>query len=55
MDSSVAGDVAMATTNLFASCTNKSDCECQSCKLLRKDKAAEIVQEGLNFGNFFSK
>ena len=54
-DSTVAGDIAMATNNLMSDCSGKSDCDCQKCKLLKRDPIAEAVQDSMSFGNFFSK
>lgn len=54
-DSTVAGDIAVATNNLMSDCTEKAGCECQKCKLLKRDPIAEAVQESMSFGNFFGK
>ena len=52
-DSTVAGDIAMATNNLMTDCKGEAGCDCQKCKLLKRDPIAEAVQDSLNFGNFF--
>lgn len=54
-DSTVAGDIAVATNNLMTDCSGKKECDCQKCKLLRRDPIAEAVQESMSFGNFFGK
>ena len=54
-DSTVAGDIAVATNNLMSDCTDKAGCECQKCKLLKRDPIAEAVQDSMSFGNFFGK
>lgn len=43
----------MATNNLMTDCSGKEDCQCQKCKLLRRDPIAEAVQQSMSFGNFF--
>lgn len=54
-EETVAGDIAVATPNLMTDCTGEAGCECQKCKLLKRDKGAMAVQESMNFGSFFSK
>ena len=53
LDSTVSADIAMTTTNLMAPCTGKPDCECQKCKLLRRDDVALKVNESVSFGHFY--
>ena len=53
LDSTVSADIAVTATNLMAPCTGKPDCECQKCKLLRRDDIALKVNESISFGRFF--
>ena len=52
-ESTVAGDIAVATNNLMSDCTGKPDCDCQKCRLLKRDPVAEAVQEEPIFGKLF--
>lgn len=52
MDSTVAGDVAMATTD-FSLCTGKKGCECGKCQLLKRPELQESAKENSPFGGFF--
>ncbi len=53
METTSAGDVAAAATNMLAPCTGKPDCDCQKCMLLRDDKTAKKLAESTGFGSFF--
>lgn len=53
IDSTVAGDVAMATSNMFATCTGKEDCECGKCSILRRKDIQESMEDTSPFSSFF--
>lgn len=55
LEDTTSADIAGVERNLFAPCKNNPECECQKCKLLRKDKIAEAVQKASSFSNFFGK
>lgn len=53
IDSTVAGDVAMATSNMFATCTGDDKCECGKCSLLKRKDIQESMIDTSPFGGFF--
>jgi len=54
MDSSVAGDVAMATTNMSL-CSEKDGCECGKCQLLKRKDLQEAAKASSPFSGFFTQ
>ena len=55
VEDTVAGDIANVETNLMATCTNKANCKCHKCNLLKRKDADVQVSESMSFGNFFGQ
>ncbi len=55
IEDTVSADIANVQNNLMASCSNKADCKCSKCNLLRREPTEMKVIETLSFGNFFGK
>lgn len=53
IDSTVAGDIAMATTNMFADCSGDDKCECGKCSILKRKDIREGLEASSPFMGFF--
>jgi len=51
-DSTVAGDIAIATTD-FSLCSGEDGCECGKCQILKRPELREAVEKNSAFGGFF--